>query len=411
MATLLLAGCGLVDAAPKPSNKPLSPSGLKAELLTAPIGSKPFGRAPLAPDGILAVDQYVEGEFAPQGRAYERINLAQLGFAYAVEANWTAADGVEADDFLIKFGEADLAEAFVTAQSQDMSQQVEPEEPLSPLPGVPGGEVWSGGALDYAGNIREVAWFTVDDIAVELHVYAPGRANPGEVDQLARAQYARLAGHVTTPSPLPSPAASAPAPQGATAVGETPADRRRLQGDLVTPPKGSQPWADNSSNGPTGVLPLQQFAARFVMPSDNQRIIDEENDRGFQYAVREDWRGVDGSQANVYLLKFGSATGAQSFALESQSGARSAVGTAGTYAIPGSGDAMAYQYPGPESDGNVRTETYAVVGDIAVVIDVWVPAQADRAEVQALVKEQYAKLLADPTVAAAAKAAPPLPSP
>ncbi|GAA2810673.1 hypothetical protein GCM10010441_39160 [Kitasatospora paracochleata] len=114
---------------------------------------------------------------------------------------------------------------------------------------------------------------------------------------------------------------------------------------------------------------------------------------------------------DIRLLQFATATGAQSFTLGTQSGAGNAVGTAGTYAIPSSGDAMAFEHPELTSRGNIWTESYTVVGNIAIAIDIWVPAKADRAALTTLVQQQYAKVIADPTIAAAAKAAPALPSP
>ena len=114
---------------------------------------------------------------------------------------------------------------------------------------------------------------------------------------------------------------------------------------------------------------------------------------------------------NILLLQFGSATGAQSFTLGYQGGAGAAVGTAGTFPVPGSGDAIAYEHPALDSVGNIWTEGFAVVGNIAVDINYYRPAKGDRAAMTTLFQQQYAKLMADPTVAAAAKAAPALPSP
>ncbi|MBC3841313.1 hypothetical protein GXW82_16455 [Streptacidiphilus sp. 4-A2] len=192
----------------------------------------------------------------------------------------------------------------------------------------------------------------------------------------------------------------------------TAADRARLRGDLVPLPGQAQPWQSNSQDGPTGVLTLAQFAQRLADTAvDTQRVTDEETDRGFQYAVREDWTGSDGSQADVYLVQFSSAGGAQSYVLACQDGNANTVGTSGTYQVPGAGDAMAYQRSGIDSQGNVYTEGYLVVGNVGVWVNFWTPAKADRAAVLALLKQQYAALLADPTVAAAQRTAPALPTP
>jgi hypothetical protein len=52
-----------------------------------------------------------------------------------------------------------------------------------------------------------------------------------------------------------------------------------------------------------------------------------------------------------------------------------------------------------------------VIGNIAMVIDFWVPAKADRTAMTLLITQQYHRLLADPTVLDAERAAPALPSP
>ncbi|MFI9272912.1 hypothetical protein ACIGXM_19625 [Kitasatospora sp. NPDC052896] len=391
--------------------KTLPEAQLKSELLTAPTGSKPFDRGTLAPGGVLTLDQFVDGMFVAQQQSSEKGDATRDGFKYAVETNWQAPDGTQADLFLIQFSGSGGAQDYVSSVSEGTSRGQTPAEPLSSLQGVPGGEALSAGAVDKAGNIQQSAWFAVGDIAADLHYYTPGAANPTGLDQLAKAQHARLTGNVTTPSPFPTSSATAPAPASAAPAPATPADQSRLVNDLVPLPSGAQPWRADSQDGPTGVLTPQQLIARIAEPSDQQRVTAEETDRGFQYAVRENWNASDGTQVDIDLLQFASATGAQSFVLAYQGGAGDAVGTSGTYAIPGSGDAMAFEHAGLDSDGDIRTEGYAVVGNIALDINVWTPAKADRAAATALIQQQYARVLADPTVAAVAKAAPALPTP
>ena len=405
LTTVALSGCGPLLLA----EKTLPPTQLKSELLTAPTGSKPFSRGTLAPGGILNADQYVDGVFITKDRSAEQTDLAQQGFKYAVETDWVATNGSQADVFLIQFGDSNGAENYVSGVSEATSDEEEPSEPLAALPGLPGAEAWTAGSLDSGGDIRQTAWFAVGNIAVDLHYYTPSTSDAAGLDQLARAQNARLVGHLTAPSPLPAPSGSAPGKGSTGPATATAADRSRLESDLVPLPGNAQPWPANSSNGPTGVLNLTQFLTRFD-PSNIQSETAEEQDRGFQYALRENWQGSDGTQANVFLIQFASATGAQSFTLGFQGGAANAVGTDGTYPVPHSGDSMAYQHSGLDNVGNIWTEDYAVVGNIAVDIDFWVPAKADRAQATALFQQQYAKLMADPTVAQAANEAPPLPT-
>ena len=175
-------------------------------------------------------------------------------------------------------------------------------------------------------------------------------------------------------------------------------------------PRGARAWPQNEDNGVTGVMDLKQLLVRFADPSDRQQVTSEEQDRGFRYAVRRNWTAKDGSQADVYLLRFAAATGAQSFTLGYQGSAADTVGASGTFTVPHSGDAKGYEHSKLTSDGFRWTGTYAVVGNIALDTDFRVPAKTHRADVIAPARKQYAKLMADPTLAAAAAAAPALPA-
>jgi len=401
----VLSGCGLTP------QKTLPSAQLKSELLTAPVGSKPYAGGTLAPGGVLNASQFVDGNFIKADRSNETDDITGEDFKYAVETNWSAQDGTQADVFLLQFADSDGAQGYVSDVSESTSEQEEPSEPLTSVPGVPGSEAWAAGTINTNGDISQISWTAHGNIVVEVHYYSPGTADATGFDLLVRDQYARVTGGVDTPSPLPAPTGSAPAPVATGAATATGADRNRLKGDLVPPPGGAQPWQSSSQDGPTGVLTLPQFISRFADASEAKRATAEEVDRGFQYAVRENWIASDGSQADVLLLQFATATGAQSFVLDYQGGVGNTVGTGGTYTVPGSGDAMAYQHSGIDSDGNVYTDGYAVVGNIAIDINVWAPAKADRAAVTALFRKQYARVLADPEVAAVQLAAPALPTP
>ncbi|MDH6109506.1 hypothetical protein P3T36_000277 [Kitasatospora sp. MAP12-15] len=402
LAVTALGGCGGVLA----PEKVLTADQLKSELLTAPVGSRPYSQGTLAPGGILNRDQFVGGVPGDQFQDTEKRDLDGDGFKYAVETNWDALDGTNVDVYLVQFARDAGAQDFVSWGSASAAMTQLPVESLVAVPGIPGAEAYTAGALDQLGYIRNSAWFSVGNVAVDLHYYTDGAPEAAGLKQLSQAQYTRLTSQVTTPSPLPTSARTAPAPVAANA-----SDQSRLVSDLVTPPADSRPWPDDGRNGPTGILTLQQFVTRFATTANQPKVTAEETTRGFQYAVREDWVASDGTEANVQLLQFASVAGAQSFTLNVQGGTGNVVGSSGSYAIPDSGDARAFEHAGLNGNGKVWTESYAVVGDIAVNVDLWVPAKADRAAATALIQRQYAKVLADPTIAAAAQAAPPLPTP
>ncbi|MHA6758134.1 hypothetical protein [Streptacidiphilus sp. PAMC 29251] len=409
---LTLAGTTLTGCRIGPVPEKLLPAKqLKGELLTAPLGSKPFARGTLAPGGILTLDQFVDGHFAVKDRADEKEIARQQGLARAAETNWNAPDGTQADVFLIQFGKSEGAADFVSGVSEATAADESPNRPLSAPAGIPGAEAWTAGAVNSVGNFRQTAWFAVGNVAVDLTYYTPGRPNPAGLSQLARAQYARLVGHVTTPSPQPVSTAVAPAPTSTAPATATAADKSRLLRDLTAAPKGSRPWAKSSTNGPTGILTLTQLLVRYADSTDRELVSNEELDRGFQFAVRKNWHASDGSQVDINLLQFSTATGAQSFTLAYQSSTGDDVGADGTFPVPGSGDAQAFQHPKLTVDGDIWTESYAVIGNVAIDVDFWMPAKADRKAATALFQKQYATLMADPTVAAAAAAAPALPTP
>jgi len=400
-----LSGCG-------PVQKMLPKAQLKGELLTAPIGSKPYARGTLAPGGVLDLDQFVDGTFTKADRTSAEQDAEGEEFRYAVETNWDAGDGTRADVFLLQFHDSDGAQGYVSDVSESTSSDQKPNEPLNTVSGVPGSETWTAGAINTSGDIPQICWTAVGNIVVEVHFFSPGTANTPAFEQLVRDQYARVKGSVGMPSPLPAPTGSAPAPRVTAPASATTADRDRLRRDLVPLPDKAQPWQTTSQNGPTGVLTLAQYVKQFSeSAADKQQDIDSNTSRGFQYAVREDWFGSGSSQADLYLIQFSSAAGAQSLTLADQSGTANTVGTAATYPIPGSGDAMAYETDKLDSLGNVYTQVYAVVGNVVMELNYWVPAKADRAAVIALAKQQYAKLLADPVLLAAKLSAPPLPTP
>jgi hypothetical protein len=408
-ATTAVLAASVNGCAPMSLQEPMvSATQLKQELLTPPPGATPYTGGTLAPGGILSLDQFVDGHFPASEQVSEKSSLTQDGYVHAVENNWDSKDE-SVDLFLLQFQTTPGAQDFVSNISEGTSQQNLPIEPLTALSGVSGGEAWAAGSIDDKGDTPQIAWFSVGNVAVDLHYFSPS-SNTAVVDQLAKAQLARLEGHVTKPSPLPAVTGQPPAPtQGPNAATATQADKNRLLQALTTPPSGSHPWPVNSDDGASGIIDLQQVADRLA--DDVPGFTARQRDRGFQYAVRENWDAPDGTEADVMLLQFSSAVGAQSFALDYQAGDGNVVGTSGTYTVPSSGNGQAFEHPKLTSDGNSWTTGYALAGNVAVAISFWRPAKPDREAVVALMQQQYRALMADPSVSSAADEAPPLPTP
>ena len=269
-----LSGCGLTP------QKTLPSAQLKSELLTAPVGSKPYSRGTLAPGGVLNASQFVYGIFIKADRSNETDDITGEDFKYAVETNWSAQDGTQADVFLLQFADSDGAQGYVSDVSESTSEQEAPTEPLTSVPGVPGSEAWTAGTVNTSGDISQISWTAHGNIVVEVHYFSPGTADATEFDRLVQDQYARVIAGVDTPSPLPAPTGSAPAPVATNAATATTADRNRLKGDLVPLPGGAQPWQSTSQNGPTGVLTLSQFINRFADASQAKRATAQEVEIG-----------------------------------------------------------------------------------------------------------------------------------
>jgi hypothetical protein len=398
---------------PLPGQEPTLPAGqLKKELLTPPTGSTPFSRGTAAPGGILNIDQFVDADFITADRVSEKETLGEEGFRNAVETNWHAPDGTQADLFMIQFGDSAGAEDYVSGVAEATSSDREPAEALAAVPGVSGGESWTAGAVGSAGDIEQIAWLAVGNVAVDLHYYTPAAPDPTGLARLAQAQRARLARKVTTPSPVPVTSGIAAPTDGQSTATDTQQDRNRLLHDLVPLPGGAHPWGSSASNGATGIINLQQLLVRFTdgTAAENARATAQQNDRGFQYAVREDWVAKDDTEASITLLQFATVTGAQSFTLSYQSGAENATGRSAVFPIPGDGTGKGYEHPKLNSNGDSWTEAYAVVGNIAVDVDFWRTAKPDRAAVIALVQQQLKALEADATVRSAWVGAPALPT-
>ncbi|GAA1945287.1 hypothetical protein [Kitasatospora viridis] len=392
--------------------EPTLPSAqLQAELVTAPTGAQPFSRDAYGPDGLLDRDQFVGHLFVQSGQAAERSNLDSEGFKYAAEVNWNAPDGTQAAVFLAQFAHSSGAKDFAASVAQATSQQQSPATPLFAVDGVPHAQRWTAGRLDHEGDVWQQAWLIDRNIVANVHYFTAGSPDTPGLTRLVTAQYARLQAATATASPMPTASPTTPTPLGgAKPASAGPADQARLQGDLVAPPSGSDPWPVDDQNGPVGVLTLPQFMKRFGADDAKARITDEQVDRGFQYAVRENWTDANDEQADLQLIQFAGTAGAQSFLLDCQASVKAEVGSADVYDVPDSGGATAYIHPELDDQGNRWTEAYLAVGNIAVELDSYTPTNIDRDSLTALLQQEYTKLMADPTVAAAAKAAPALPS-
>ncbi|MGW7825269.1 hypothetical protein ACWGLF_46655 [Streptomyces puniciscabiei] len=164
---------------------------LKDELLSAPARSKPDRTNGLPPRTTLGLDQFVRGLFVAKSQKAETGYLREQGFAYAAETNWDAADGTGAEIFLIKFRGSTGARHYTNSVGAATGSS------SSALAGIPNGYVLIANSKDRYGDVIMQARFTVGDIAVDMHYYSHATADRSGLNELARAQYTRLAKSTT----------------------------------------------------------------------------------------------------------------------------------------------------------------------------------------------------------------------
>jgi hypothetical protein len=138
------------------------------------------------------------------------------------------------------------------------------------------------------------------------------------------------------------------------------------------------PWGDS------GDVTAQEYAQTYYdTPAADEAIaVQNLQNAGIQAIVHEKWTVSEGQQAtaDVIVMSFASAQGAQSRALASEGGALSAEASAGLeVAIPG---LPGYAYPHRilDADGYVDAEYFATVGNLLMVVHFWSRASFDQTD-------------------------------
>jgi hypothetical protein len=116
--------------------------------------------------------------------------------------------------------------------------------------------------------------------------------------------------------------------------------------------------------------------------------------RGFTTAVRHGWFNPDGSQEDVWLVRFSSANGAGSEYLSVTGNWKDAAKPTTTFAVP-SVHGLGELVPTLDDLGNTSAKTAASRGSVFLYVRVFTPQTPDRRLVTHLAQQQYAALPAD----------------
>jgi len=160
-----------------------------------------------------------------------------------------------------------------------------------------------------------------------------------------------------------------PAPPGATACKEPPAG-----------PKNQ-----------TGVLNLDQFVAALYTPEWTETATRAAKERGFVVAACHGWNNPDGSQSQVFLIQYASATGAQSM----YRGLRGlwAEDTATTFFDDPDDQAAGLVHSKLNKDGFAYVSLITTRRNVVVYVTHFTPGTPDRDTAQDLLRRQLRALV------------------
>ncbi|MEE4544174.1 hypothetical protein V2S66_19620 [Streptomyces sp. V4-01] len=153
---------------------------------------------------------------------------------------------------------------------------------------------------------------------------------------------------------------------------------------LVPYPAGARPWTQTR----TGVMNLDEFLDAFYTSKNRASTRDLLVSRGFTTAVRHGWFDADGTQKDIWLVRFSSAEGAGSEYLSVTGNWRDAAKPTTTFALPaihGLGELV----PAVDDLGHTSAKAAASLGDVFLYARVYARTSPERAEVSGLAEKQY----------------------
>jgi len=207
-----------------------------------------------------------------------------------------------------------------------------------------------------------------------------GCALPGT---LLPPQTSRVSPATGSPGPSASPAPAVPSTPPA------PTNASALLADLVPYPAHAQHWATSEEN-PVGVMSPTQFVSFYY--SRPSEALPLQKRRGIVRAVRHGWTASDGTEADVYLVAYTSATGAESMDLGWEGNAQDETSSGRTTVPVLAVKGLLELVPKLDRNGFTSVMGIARVGNIVVLIDYWDPASPNKAGATKLLEQQVARL-------------------
>ncbi len=125
-------------------------------------------------------------------------------------------------------------------------------------------------------------------------------------------------------------------------------------------------------------------------PAEQQRLVF----RCFQTAAHATWVSPSGTVTSAYLIQFGTATDARSYALAVEQGTAALLGNSDRFRVPGVGDGQGLGQPALDKYGDTRTVLIGDAGNTAIVINFFRPAGTDNNAAARVLRAQCARLTA-----------------
>jgi hypothetical protein len=110
--------------------------------------------------------------------------------------------------------------------------------------------------------------------------------------------------------------------------------------------------------------------------------------RCFQTAVHREWDSPGGTTTSVWLIQFGTAAGARSYIIAIEQAAVGDPTYPNNFRVGQVTDGMGFGDPKLDTYGNTLARVVGDAGNVAILIDVWVPARTDYSAAASILKQQ-----------------------
>lgn len=167
-----------------------------------------------------------------------------------------------------------------------------------------------------------------------------------------------------------------------------PGDGAALRAHLITPPAGSKKLT--TSGATDDVMSLDQFLKKYFDTDSTER--GRLVSRKFEVAAQSEWVTKAGIEVHDQVVQFGSADGAQSYALGQESAYKTDGDWPQNFPIPGVTLGYGFEDPTLDADGNRLAVLMCQDGPFTVIEFFFTPTAFDRPSEIAVLQNQIAAL-------------------